>query len=99
DSALYNYFSKNKEAHICGRFFSTQVDRPIYIPHQPESSLYRLTIALALTLLFTQTPHLLAQNRPPKIVQTDSVQQKQQITANEFGEISGTVTDEKKEPL
>src|SRR4051812_18194049 len=64
DAALYKFFSKDT-GHVCGRFLSTQVDRKINLPHQPNSQLYRITIALGLTLLFTQTPQLLAQNRPP----------------------------------
>lgn len=65
DAALYNFFSKNKQ-QVCGRLFDTQLDHPIAIPHQPHSRLYRMTIALGLTLLFIQTADLLAQARPPQ---------------------------------
>ena len=71
DSALYNFFAK-KPQHVCGRFVNTQLHRPIHIPHQPHSRLYRMTIAMGLTLLFTQTPQLLAQSRPPETVRVDS---------------------------
>ena len=69
DTALYNFFAKN-DSHVCGRFLGTQLDRNIHIPPQPHSQLYRLTVAFGLTLLFTQTPQLLAQNRPPKTSQS-----------------------------
>ena len=71
DSALYNFFAK-KPQHVCGRFVNTQLHRPIHIPHQPHSRLDLMTIAMGLTLLFTQTPQLLAQSRPPETVRVDS---------------------------
>jgi len=71
DSALYNFFAK-KPQHVCGRFLNTQLNHTIHIPHQPHSRLYRMTIALGLTLLFAQTPQLLAQTRPPKTVHVDT---------------------------
>ena len=97
DAALYNFFSKNT-GHICGRYLATQLSRPINIPYQPHSRLYRLTIALGLSLAFVPTPHLLAQNRPPLVTQTDT-SQKKKPTENQFGTISGRVFDEKKEPM
>ena len=71
DSALYEFFSKKTE-RVCGRFLNTQLNHTIHIPHQPHSRLYRMTIALGLTLIFTQTPQLLAQSRPPETVRVDS---------------------------
>ena len=98
DTALYNFFSTNT-GNVCGRYLATQVGRPINIPYQPHSKLYRITVTLGLTLLFAQTPHLLlAQNRPPLIAQTDTSQQKK-TNEKQFGEISGRVFDDKKEPL
>jgi hypothetical protein len=66
DAALYEFFAKS-ETRVCGRFLKTQVDRTITIPHQPHSKLYRLTIALGLTLIFAQTPDALAHSRPPQV--------------------------------
>ena len=57
-----------------------------------------MTIALGLTLLFTQTPQLLAQTRPPKIAQTDTATKVKPIEPG-YGQISGRVFDDKKEPL
>ena len=97
DSQLYKFFAKNTD-HVCGRYLSTQVARPIYIPHQPHSRLYKMTIALGLTLLFTQTPQLLAQIRPPKIAQTDNTTKAKPIEPG-FRKISGRVLDDTKQPL
>ena len=60
DADLHKFFSKNSGG-TCGRFFTKQVSRPIHIPHQPHSQLYRMTIALGLTLLFGQATTLQAQ--------------------------------------
>ncbi len=100
DAALYNYFSKNT-GYTCGRFLAPQVNRPIYIPHQPHSRLYRMTIALGLTLLFTQTPDLLAQTRTPIVGQVSDSAKYQQLHVPmiETGSISGQAVDDKKEPL
>ncbi|MCW3123782.1 MAG: hypothetical protein JWQ38_3274 [Flavipsychrobacter sp.] len=97
DTALYNFLYKNKE-NTCGRFLSTQVDRPIYDPHQPHSRLYRLTLALGLTLLFTQTPSLLAQGRSPRIEQKNQ-QKPTDPNCKPYGVFKGRVLDDKKEPV
>jgi hypothetical protein len=99
DSALYNFFAKNNSEHVCGRFLGTQLDRNIHIPPQPHSQLYRLTVAFGLTLLFTQTPQLLAQNRTPIAVQ--SLPTKLTDTSNHAnpGILKGNIMDDKKEPL
>ena len=97
DTALYNFFSKNKD-HVCGRFLATQLERPIQIPYQPHSKLYRIAIALGLTLVFTQTPHALAQNRPPKTEQS-SILKQAEPAGNQLGEIHGKVLDEDRNPV
>src|SRR4051812_22686169 len=74
DAALYNFFSKN-DGPICGRYFESQLDRPISIPYQPHSRLYRLTIAMGLTLLFANSPNLHAQSMPPLVTQSDKTKQ------------------------
>jgi len=97
DAALYNFFSKNT-APVCGRFFSEQINHSIAIPYQPHSRLYRITIAMGLTLLFTQTSTVFAQNLAPKTEQI-SLLKHADTTGNQYGEINGKVLDEKKEPL
>ena len=95
DTALYNFFAKNT-AHVCGRLSPAQLERPINIPYQPHSKLYRITIALGLTLLCSQTPQLLAQNRPPKTEQT-SILKQTQPTGTQFGYLAGRILDDKKQ--
>lgn len=96
DVALYNFFSKNKD-HVCGRFFNTQLDHPISIPPQPHSRLYRMTVALGLTLLFTQAPGLHAQTRPPQ-AQQYAAPKPQETIPHPYGAISGKIVDERREP-
>lgn len=100
DRALYEFFSKKAEG-VCGRFLSTQTNRPIHIPPQPHSRLYRMTVTLGLTLMFTQATDVVAQNKPP--LSTDQVAIKTEEDQNRKntsdGELFGNVLDERKEPL
>ena len=98
DAALYGFFSKQKE-HVCGRYLVTQVGRPIHIPPQPHSRLYKLTVALGLTLLFTQTSGLHAQTRPPKVDTTIFSRNYTRDTGLSYIGVRGTILDHKKEPL
>lgn len=97
DQALYNFFSKNTEG-VCGRFHSSQTERPIHIPYQPHSRLYRITIALGLTLIFTQAPRAFAQNMSPKIEQSAaSMLPNRRDTLS--GEIAGLILNPQRQPL
>ncbi len=100
DAQLYQFFSKETR-QVCGRFYMSQVNRPIAIPPQPHSRLYRIAVALGLTLLFTQGGAEKTFARQPIIFsplanqlsgQTDSVH------IDTTG-ISGVVLDNKGEPL
>lgn len=64
DTALYKFFAEN-DTPVCGRFMTSQLSRPILIPYQPHSRLYRITIGLGLVLIFTQTPGASAGRIPP----------------------------------
>jgi hypothetical protein len=94
DAALYKFFATH-QGDVCGRFLSTQTDRPIHIPHQPHSRLYRMTIALGLTLIFTQGTSVHAQSIAPLAVQTIPAPNQN----NNCAEIKGKVVDKYKEPL
>ncbi len=99
DSELFNFFTKNT-GPICGRFLSTQVGRQIHIPHQPHSRLYRIAIAMGLTLLFVHTPELRAQSRPPIVAVDSLLMSEGSIKIDSvMTEIRGVVTDNKKEPM
>ena len=99
DAELYRYLTEQKGG-ACGRFLLTQLNRPIHIPHQPHSRLYAMTIALGLTVVFLHGGEARAQSRPPLVQQVAAAQQRNTDTSNnQSGSISGTVSDEKKEPL
>lgn len=68
DAELYNFFAM-RPANVCGRFATTQLNHPITIPYQPYSRLYRMTIALGLTLIFVQPITSRAQISVPKVAQ------------------------------
>jgi hypothetical protein len=102
DTDLYNFFSK-RSGDICGRFLGTQIDHPLSIPYQPHSRLYRLTIALGLTLTLSQTPQLHAQNRPPWLP-VERILPVHKHTSDStllpaMGSIRGRILDEKNEPI
>jgi hypothetical protein len=69
DAALYIFFS-NYQGDVCGRFLATQTDRHIHIPHQPHSRLYRMTVALGLTLIFSQATNAYAQFGLPRVTKS-----------------------------
>jgi hypothetical protein len=92
DNALYNFFSKETHS-ICGRLSPTQVNRPVAIPYQPHSALYRMSIALGLTLLFYPTKHSSPQNRVSPIVQTDSLHKN---AGNYTSKLAGRILNHKK---
>jgi len=101
DAGLYKYFNGNK-GEVCGRFFTTQVNHPIKIPYQPHSRLYHLTIALGLTLIFTQATTAQAQNKPPLTSQKSILnppQKTEPFPTVSTGILKGRVVDEKKEPI
>jgi Carboxypeptidase regulatory-like domain len=97
DQALYKFFTKN-DRPICGTFLATQLDRPLHIPYQPHSRLYRLTAALGLSLIFLPNPQLQAQTRAPRLAQTHTTKHAPKSGTNQKG-ISGRVTDTKKNPV
>lgn len=101
DAALYNYFANNT-GNVCGRVTGAQLNRTIDIPYQPHSRLYRLTIALGLTLTLSQTPQLTAQTRPPWlpahcIVPAKDTSDCPGVTL--LSELRGAIVDERNEPL
>ncbi len=63
DHQLFNHIKNHGLG--CGRYNASQLNRSISIPYQPHSQLYRIAIALGLTLIVSQTPILHAQNKPP----------------------------------
>jgi hypothetical protein len=104
DKELYNFFAGNK-GYVCGRYLATQVGRPIHIPPQPHSRLYRMVVAMGLTLIFggvaegrAQSKVVALQNDTIKVMPAFGLQKDNIIRLGSFG-VKGTVTDEKKEPI
>jgi hypothetical protein len=97
DTELHKYFDKNT-AHVCGRFLATQVDRPINIPYQPHSRLYRIAIAIGLVLIMSEAPSAVRANPPLKVNYIPSFPD-DSLPQTAPGEIRGTVLDEKKQPI
>ena len=101
DEELYNAVT-SANGELCGRLLTTQINRPISIPYQPHSRLYRIAIAMGLGLIFTQSPQVLAQNSPP-LVQDSLIFGKPKandsLNSKTSGGISGRVIDETKQGI
>ena len=95
DTALYNFFAKNT-GEVCGRMFATQLQHPLNIPPQPHSRLYRLAVALGLTLIFGETSQAYSQNRPPKVEQIP-ILRNTDFSSDRRGTIAGIVFDKKQQ--
>lgn len=101
DVALHKFFAK-KSGYICGRFLSTQLNRPINIPLQPHSKLYRIAVALGLTILAAQGPS--AGAKPKPLLTSQNYLTATPDTLNKTGDtswvsISGNVADAKSQPV
>ncbi len=103
DTALYDFFAKNKGREVCGRFRAEQLNRGI-VPYQPQSRLYKLFIGLGLTLALMQLPVQQTFARPP-FIYTQS-QQNEAVNDNNpatdtvvYVNVNGVVLDEKGKPI
>jgi len=67
DAELYQYLLDNAGKKACGRFRTEQLNRPIQIPYQPHSQLYKWIIAAGLALVFLSTPETNSFARAPFI--------------------------------
>jgi len=101
DRQLYNYMIAHKEQKICGRLNNTQLNRPINIPSQPHSLLYKYFIALGLTLVLTQATTQDISAKTPYIYNTVLSDRAIINEANDTDSIivRGKVLDKHKEPL
>lgn len=99
DEALYRYFSAER-GPVCGRFLDTQLRRSIALPNQPHSRLYRLALALGLSLVLLQPGETSARPLPPLTEQSSFFEEDATPDSSGNGRtISGTVVDERGEPL
>ena len=92
DQELYNFIRNNGKG--CGRYKASQLNRPISIPYQPQSQLYRIAMAIGLTLIISQSPTLYAQNKPPLTKQTNLLHKNEANGTHTptKGQLQGTVT-------
>ncbi len=51
DGAIAAFFLKPENATACGRYRTSQLDRPLYLPHQPHSLLYRWVVAAGIAAI------------------------------------------------
>lgn len=95
DAELYNFIAGKKE-DVCGRYFSTQLNRPINIPPQPHSRLYRMAVAMGLTLMFSGALEARAQINDVghKSSQHDSLRSTSGLLRPILGAVKGYVIDE-----
>lgn len=104
DRQLYDYYMQHANEKICGRFHNTQLNRPITIPPQPHSKLYRIAVALGLAIAIVTTGEQQSFAKAPGIeynfinnYQTDDTTQNNRDTT--YTTIKGQVVDENGEPL
>ncbi len=96
DAALYNFFANNT-GEVCGRIFAAQLRRPINIPPQPHSRLYRLAVALGLTLIFGEAQQTLAQ--APLKTEQNPVLKGGHTSNTGYAEMRGRILNDEKEPI
>jgi len=103
DEQLYKFLDFHKGQKICGRFQTIQLNRPINIPHQPHSTLYKWIIAAGLALVFVAVPEGKSFAQAPKVEQNSThIKLYEANTSSNTVDtfwISGTVYDDNSEPL
>jgi hypothetical protein len=91
DEALIKLLA-SQTGRACGRFHVSQLDRPLTIPFQPKSKLYRIAIALGLTLLLAQSAETKARTRPPLVNGDWPKTNDEDATVPNVATIKGSVT-------
>lgn len=101
DEQLYKFIAEHKGQKLCGRFLSTQLNRPIYLPPQPHSQLYKWIIAAGLALIFTVNPGSNTFAKAPfTVTQLSEPGNNDDTTSNNDSiTISGVILDDRNEPL
>lgn len=104
DMQLYDYFIQHAGEKTCGRFHNTQLNRPITIPAQPHSKLYRIAVALGLAVAIVTSAEQQSFAKALRIeynfinnYHTDDTTQNN--TDSTYATIKGQVVDENGEPL
>lgn len=102
DRQLYDYFIQHANEKICGRFHNTQLNRPINIPPQPHSKLYRIAVALGLAIAVVTSAEQKSFAKAPLVeyhfIENYSTDDTTEATTDSTT-IKGKVVDENGEPL
>jgi len=99
DAAIYRFLEKQCD-EVCGRLHTSQMNRPLAIPYQPHSRLYRLAAALGLTVIVAGgATQAFAQSRPPLVSVDTAFRKPATVSAPPTGIFQGRVLDEHKEPV
>ncbi len=102
DADLAAFFTKPENRSTCGRLLHSQTARPIAVPHQPSGRLYRWVAAAGIAVITLTAASVGAQPafpRAPLAAQAKGVDTAQPAPLGSETTISGTVTDQKGEPL
>lgn len=90
DSELYQFFTRQNDGNICGRFLNTQLNRQIQAPpHATLHQLYKWAMAAGLTLLLTTVTDVPVFAQAPLKTEQVSKQSAQPL----YGYVYGVVTD------
>ncbi len=92
DAALYDFFTKPRSG-ICGNFHEDQLMRPIVAPPQPHSALYRMAMALGLTVLMIPATDIAFAQAPLKHSHGYPAKAPKKKTASDTISITGIVLD------
>lgn len=91
DEELYKYLQQHKNEQVCGRVKSTQLNRPITLPVQPHSTLYKWIIAAGLALVISAVPDSPAFAQAPHTQEHVQDSNKTLPKPNNTQKVSGTV--------
>lgn len=102
DAAIVQLFQTQSTSH-CIRAFSSQLNRPIILPAQAPTRLYRIAVALGLTIMMAGAADAYARPKAPLVEQNylldtgDST--KRETVVGDSITISGVVVDETGAPF
>lgn len=91
DEELYKFLQKHRNEQVCGRVKSTQLNRPITLPVQPHSTLYKWIIAAGLALVISAVPDSPAFAQAPHTQEHVQDNNKKLPKPNNTQKVSGTV--------
>lgn len=97
DTALYDFLAKNADRAVCGKFHNEQINRDIIL-FQPHSRLYKMVIALGLTILVVSTPASQGFSKAPFAYSINIIDDENTNTGDSVI-LKGVIIDEKNEPI